>query len=132
MKKIVLIGMIVLGMIVFAEKLTTDGRNNIDKLKGTWRAKGADGSNIIRFFNGKWQLGYECWEDEAECRKEPDYDKSSGMNFYDIKDAKNGVLVVFFDKNLRQYFAYDTKKKALVFLDYKLNITEIFSIKIRE
>lgn len=131
MKKLIIIGMLVFGIMAMAEKLTTDGKNNIDKLKGAWKAKGADGINIIRFFNGKWQLGYECWEDEEECRKEPNYDKTLGMNFYDIKDAKNGVLVVFFDKNLKQYFAYDTNKKALVFLDNKLNITEILGLKAR-
>lgn len=53
------------------------------------------------------------------------------MNFYNIKTAKNGVLVVFFDKNLKQFFAYDTKKKALVFLDNNLNITDVLSVKVR-
>ncbi|MDR2878613.1 MAG: hypothetical protein LBV03_01685 [Fusobacteriales bacterium] len=130
MKKFILLMLMFLGMMVMAEKLNTDGKSNLDKLKGTWRVKGADGSNIIRFFKGKWQLGYECWDDEKECMKEPDYDRKSGMNFYDIKEVKNGVLVVFFDKNLKQYFAYDTRKKALVFLDDKLNIDSILSWKI--
>lgn len=123
--------MFLLGMVIFAEKLTTDGKDNLNNLKGTWKAKGADGVNTIRFDNGKWQLGYECWEDEQECRKEPNYDKSSGMNFYNIKTAKNGVLAVFFDQNLKQHFAYDTKKKALVFLDNNLNITDVLSVKVR-
>ena len=131
MKKLIVLGIMLLGIVAMAEKLTTDGKNNLDKLKGSWRVKGADGGNVIRFLNGKWQLGYECWEDEAECRKEPNYDKTLGMNFYDIKDTKKGVLVVFFDKDLKQYFAYDTKKKALVFLDNNLNITEILGSKVR-
>lgn len=131
MRKIVLCFMFLLGMFVFAEKLTTDGKDNLNNLKGTWKAKGADGVNTIRFDNGKWQLGYECWEDEQECRKEPNYVKSLGMNFYNIKTAKNGVLAVFFDKNLKQHFAYDTKKKALVFLDNNLNITDVLSVKVR-
>lgn len=131
MRKIMLCFMFLLGMVIFAEKLTTDGKDNLNNLKGTWKAKGADGVNTIRFDNGKWQLGYECWEDEQECRKEPNYDKSSGMNFYNIKTAKNGVLAVFFDQNLKQHFAYDTKKKALVFLDNNLNITDVLSVKVR-
>ena len=131
MKKIILVGMMILGMAIFAEKLKTDGKNNLDKLKGTWRVKGADGANTVRYFNGKWQLGYECWDSEEECRKEPNYEKSLGMNYYDIKEAKNGVLVVFFDKNLKQYFAYDINKKALVFLDSNLNITDVLNMKVR-
>ena len=131
MRKIMLCFMFLLGMVIFAEKLTTDGKDNLNNLKGTWKAKGADGVNTIRFDNGKWQLGYECWEDEQECRKEPNYVKSLRINFYNIKTAKNGVLAVFFDKNLKQHFAYDTKKKAVVCLDNNLNIKDVLSVKVR-
>ena len=50
---------------------------------------------------------------------------------YQMTEAKNGVLVVFFDKNLKQYFAYDINKKALVFLDSNLNITDVLNMKVR-
>ena len=36
MRKIVLCFMFLLGMFVFAEKLTTDGKDNLNYLKGTW------------------------------------------------------------------------------------------------
>ena len=36
MRRIMLCFMFLLGMIIYAEKLTTDGNDNLDKLKGKW------------------------------------------------------------------------------------------------
>ena len=36
MKKLIVLGIMLLGIVAMAEKLTTDGKNNLDKLKGAW------------------------------------------------------------------------------------------------
>lgn len=36
MRRIILCFMFLLGMVIFAEKLTTDGKDNLDKLKEKW------------------------------------------------------------------------------------------------
>jgi hypothetical protein len=123
MKKILVAMLLLLSMIVFAEKLTTDGKYNMDKLQGSW-GNSPDDIITIRRNNNKWIIGTyvgDC-EGVSNCK--------NGTAWNIIQKYKNNVFIVrnFYeipskkDKNL--YFAYDTKYKKLVELDSQLNIID--------
>ncbi len=111
MKKLIVLGIMFLGIVAMAEKLTTDGKNNLDKLKGTW----GGAMYRVELKNNKWLLG--------------SYD-AEGTVWEEIQLYKNGALVIkdFYkmpnrkDKNF--YFAWDSKYKILVELDKDLNIID--------
>lgn len=122
MKKLVILIMILLGITVFAEKLTSNGKPNLDKLKGTW---GNDFYQIAHRKND-WYLGVY----------DVNYSTDNEYIWHKIKLYKNSVFVVqnyytpetqVKDKNL--YFAYDIKYKTMVILDKELNILEKISKK---
>lgn len=114
MKRIVFLLVLLLSVTVFAEKLTTDGKTNLDKLKGNW-----ENSRIsIQTKNNKWFFGVY------------DNDETGDYIWKEIKVYKNGALYIsnFHSKEVKNkdrnfYFAYDTKYKTLVELDKELNIT---------
>ena len=54
MKKMILVGMMILGMTMFAEKLKTDGKIIFEKLKGFWRLKEVEGRNNIKILIENW------------------------------------------------------------------------------
>lgn len=109
--------MILLGVTAFAEKLNTDGKDNLDKLRGTW----GGAMYYVELKNSKWFLG--------------SYD-AEGTIWEGIEKYKNGVFVVrnFYkmpskkDKNF--YFAWDIKYKVFVELDKDLNIIDKIPRKI--
>ena len=111
MKKLIVLGIMLLGIVAMAEKLTTDGKNNLDKLKGAWGGP----MYSVELKNNKWFLG--------------SYD-AEGTVWEEIQLYKNGALVIkdFYkmpnkkDKNF--YFAWDSKYKIFVELDKDLNIIE--------
>ena len=111
MKKLIVLGIMFLGIVAMAEKLTTDGKNNLDKLKGTW----GGAMYSVELKNNKWLLG--------------SYD-AEGTIWEEIQLYKNGALVIkdFYkmpnrkDKNF--YFAWDSKYKIFVELDKDLNIID--------
>lgn len=112
MKRLFIVIMLLLSITLFAEKLTTDGNHNLDKLKGIWESLFAE----IIYKNGKWYYISDNPTDEE--------------TITEIKIYKKGVLIVpnlyknydVSDKNL--YFAYDTKYRTLVTLDKNLNIID--------
>ena len=115
MKKILVVMLFFLSMTVFAEKLTTDGKYNIEKLQGKWGSE----TVFIQKKNNKWYYGsYNIGDDVIE--------------WSDIKFLKNGVMMVqnFYSYQIKgrqdrnYYFAYDTKYKILVELDRNLNIVD--------
>lgn len=123
MKKIIFLLMLFCSITIFAEKLTTDGKNNLDKLQGSW-GNSPDDIITIRRNNNKWIIGTyvgDC-EGVSNCK--------NGTAWSIIQKYKNNVFIVknFYeiptkkDKNL--YFAYDTKYKKLVELDSQLNIID--------
>lgn len=120
--------MLLFSVTIFAEKLTTDGKNNLDKLIGNWSNSPDDVITIKR--NGK-QLILGSYV--GDCEGIPRC--SNGMTWDSIQNYKNNIFVVknYYqiaskkDKNL--YFAYDTKYKKLVELDSQLNIVGIMNRK---
>ena len=124
MKKIIFLLMLIMNVFIFAEKLHTDGKNNLNKLVGNW-GNSADDLVSIRLKNNKWYFGSYC----PDCQELSGY--NNGMVWDIIQNYKNGVFIVknFYkipskrDKNF--YFAYDTKYKKLVELDSQLNIIGI-------
>ena len=128
MKKIIFLLMLLFSVTIFAEKLTTDGKNNLDKLIGNWSNSPDDVITIKR--NGK-QLILGSYV--GDCEGIPRC--SNGMTWDSIQNYKNNIFVVknYYqiaskkDKNL--YFAYDTKYKKLVELDSQLNIIGIMNRK---
>lgn len=121
MKKIIFILILCINILGFAEKVTTDGKNNLDKLRGRWDSLQAE----IVYKNNKWY-----YKDDSP------WIESENPVTIEIKVLKDGILVVpnlykyydtqasdykIKDKNL--YFAWDTKYKTLVVLDKNLNIT---------
>ena len=110
MKKSVMFMMLLFNLSIFAEKLTTNGNYNLDKLKGTWDSIFA----TIITKNNKWYYINENPADEEM--------------IIEIKTYKKGVLVVpnlyknYEVKDKNYYFAYDEKYKTLVSLDKDLNI----------
>ena len=115
MKKILVVILFLFSMTVFAEKLTTDGKYNIEKLQGKWGSE----TVFIQKRNNKWYYGsYNVGDDVIE--------------WSDIKFLKNGVMMVqnFYSYQIKgrqdrnYYFAYDTKYKILVELDRNLNIVD--------
>lgn len=123
MKKLIFLIMMMFSIIGFAEKLTTDGKDNLDKLKGKW-----EGERLyIQNKNNKWYFGTY---DNVELG---DYE------WKEIKSYKNSVFVIqnyyapetkVKDKNL--YFAYDVKYKTLVQVDRDLNIVQKISRKLNK
>ena len=121
MRRIMLCFMFLLGMIIYAEKLTTDGNDNLDKLKGKWV------NGEFEFINqkNKWYLDVAC----GDC-------SNNGMERSGFEKYKNGSFVVrnFYkmpnkpDKNF--YFAWDTKYKTFVELDKNLNILNKYPRKV--
>ena len=111
MKKLIVLGIMFLGIVAMAEKLTTDGKNNLDMLNGTW----GGAMYRVELKNNKWLLG--------------SYD-AEGTVWEEIQLYKNGALVIkdFYkmpnrkDKNF--YFAWDSKYKIFVELDKDLNIID--------
>lgn len=111
MKKLIVLGIMLLGIVVMAEKLNTDGKNNLDKLKGTW----GGAMYSIELKNNKWLLG--SYDAEGTIWEEIQLYKNGALvikNFYKIQNKK--------DKNF--YFAWDSKYKMFVELDKDLNIIE--------
>lgn len=123
MKKLIIIIFMLLGMFVFAEKLTTDGKNNLDKLEGKW----VNGQFEFINQNNKWFLDVYC----GDCNME------TGMRRIGFEKYQNGVFVVrnFYkmpnreDKNF--YFAWDIKYKTFVELDRNLNIISRYPRKVK-
>ena len=121
MRKIILCFMFLLGMVIFAEKLTTDGKDNLDKLKGKW----VNGQFDFINSKNKWYLETYC----GDC-------SDNGMDRKGFEKYKNGVFIIknFYqmpnkkDKNF--YFAWDTKYKVMVELDKDLNIISKYPRKI--
>lgn len=96
MKKIILIGMMVLGITIFAEKLNTDGKEHLKELLGKW---GEPQSVYIVLKNNK--LFY--------VDEEGNYNPISKINEYTFK-------ITFIEDNFNLCFAYDIKQKKLAFL----------------
>ena len=118
MKKLIFLIMMTFSIIGFAEKLTTNGKDNLDKLKGKWENERL----YIQNKNNRWYFGTY---DNVELG---DYE------WKEIKLYKNSVFVIqnyyapetkVKDKNL--YFAYDVKYKTLVQVDRDLNIVQKIS-----
>ena len=119
MKKIIFLLMLLFSVTILAEKLTTDGKNNLDKLIGNWSNSPDDIIMIKR--NGKqWILGSYVGDCTGipRCSNGITWDPIQ-KNYYQIASKK--------DKNL--YFAYDTKYKKLVELDSQSNIIGIMNKK---
>jgi hypothetical protein len=112
MKKLVIFMMLLFNLSIFAEKLTTNGNYNLDKLKGTWDSIFA----TIITKNNKWYFVDE----------NPAIDEAYEQTVHEIKVYQKGVLVIpnYYknnkDRNL--YFAYDMKYKTMVTLDKDLNV----------
>lgn len=111
MKKFVFLLMIIMSLSVFAEKLHTDGKNNLDKLVGNWGSY----TYYIQNKSGKWYLGVSNWGDDT-------------VDWTSIKSYKNGVMVApnYYERrgDRNFYFAYDTKYKIMVEVDAGLNIIQ--------
>lgn len=128
MRKFMFLLILLINITVFAEKITTDGKNNLDKLNGNW-GNSPDDIVIIKKNNNKWIIGFYAGDCEGIPRC------SNGISWHDIQLYKNNVFILkdFYkipskkDKNL--YFGYDTKYKKLVFLDHQLNILGIINRK---
>ena len=88
MKKIMLCVMFLFGMFAFAEKLTTDGKDNLDKLKGKW----VNGQYDFINQNNKWHLEVYC----GDCNMD------TGMEKLGFEKYKSGVFVV------RNYYNLDS------------------------
>lgn len=119
MKKLILMLMLVLTSLTFAERLTTDGKDNLEKLKGEYIDSFA--TEITKTPDG-WYIGSSARENSKN----------------KIEVLKNGILRVkhYYPKNFNNYsadgilyFAYDTKYQTLVKLDKDLNIKEILISK---
>ena len=109
MKKIIFLLMLLFSVTIFAEKLTTDGKNNLDKLIGNWYAPDY---TILKKGNRYFmELPTDSFIDEPLI----------------ITNYKNGAMKVKTGNNEYLYFAYDTKYKRLVILDYNLNIKSYFT-----
>ena len=104
MKKSIFLLMILSSMIAFYEKLTTNGKDNLDKLKGNWDSIQATISNTPK---GWYILSYD----------EPDYKLyrfKPGVLYFNPSDKYNKANNI--------YIAWDTKYKTLVTVDKNLNI----------
>ena len=124
MKKILVIMLFLFSMTVFAEKLTTDGKYNMDKLQGNWQ----NGALKIVRKNNEWYAGFLDFNYE---------NPKSDYLWYRIKSYRNGILVIqnYYTsqhkvKDRNYYFAWDTKYKTMVEVDRELNIIEKIKRKI--
>ncbi|RRD40356.1 hypothetical protein EII29_02435 [Leptotrichia sp. OH3620_COT-345] len=104
MKKLLILMMLLFSVSVFAEKLTTDGKDNLDKLKGNWDSILAS----IEKKNNNWYIEYS----SGEVGKISKY--KSGILVFNLSDEYN--------KYGNTYFAWDIKYKTLVMVDRNGNI----------
>jgi hypothetical protein len=118
MRKIMLCFMLLLGMAVFAEKLTTDGKSNLNLLMGKW----ANGTLELR--GEKEKLFFISIASDGEVSK--DIVKNYKPNVYVIENYY--LMPNKKDKNF--YFAWDSKYKTMVELDKDLNIISKITRKI--
>lgn len=81
MKKSIFLLMLLSSMIAFSEKLTTNGKDNLDKLKGNWDSIQATISNTPK---GWYILSYD----------EPDIDLN--LEFYILIQVINIIKLVIF------------------------------------
>jgi hypothetical protein len=111
MRKFIFLLTIIISVSAFAEKLHTNGKNNLDKLVGNW----GNYTYYIQNKGGKWYLGVSNWGDDT-------------VDWILIRSYKNGIMVapnVYERKGDRNfYFAYDTKYKIMVEVDTGLNIIQ--------
>ena len=105
MKKLIVLGIMLLGIVAKAEKLTTDGKDHLKELLGKW---------------GEPAPVYIVLKDQK-------------LYFIDQEDNKNSVgkynsytFVINYSNGMKTCFAYDTKKKALALLN-KCGSDEVFS-----
>ena len=96
--------MLLLSVAVFAEKLTTDGKDNLDKLKGDWDSILG---TIVKTKKGWYIVSYDDPNYKLE-RYKP------GVFYYNPSDEYNKAANI--------YIAWDTKHKTLVTVDKNLNI----------
>ena len=109
MKRIVLIGMMILGMVVMAEKLNTDGKDHLKELLGKW------GEPQPVYLIAKNSKLYYIDEEEVE-------NPVTKLNTYTyvINRVESG------DKSC---FAYDIKHKKFAFLKCGTNEVEQYMPK---
>lgn len=128
MKKLILLLMLLLSISVFAEKLTTDGKDNLDKMKGVWYSE-KGGVVAIAQRKGFWKIGIYGDPGEGEHVE----DRSGSFTWEKLKKMKPGVyLYVLKNEGTVGYYSYDIKYKKLVELDKNLNIKAIFEKDTKE
>ena len=126
MKKIIFLMILLLNINIFAQKLTTNGKHNLDRLVGYWTTKKpSDVYTAIRKKNKIWEIGIECWGENDCPSKIP-------MKWTRIENYKNGALKTNLGDNIYFYFAYDTRLRAYVVIDENFNIIDILDKKLSE
>ena len=113
MKKLIVLGIMFLGVVAMAEKLNTDGKDHLKEILGEW------GSNRIRFYqkNGElWYLDLDNYgyDDDTIPEKITMLNNYTYMihSSYSEKTLKTNPEL----RGKKLCFAYDTKYKKIAFL----------------
>ena len=114
MKKLIVLGIMLLGIVAMSEKLNTDGKSHLKEILGEWGAP-----NTFKFYqkNGElWHLDVFNYGEDEDTRPE----KVTMINsytymihsYYSEQTRKMNPHL----KNWKVCFAYDVKHKQLAFL----------------
>ena len=104
MKKIIVFLMLLFSMTLFGAKFTTNGKDNFDKLKGSWRIAGLF---VIEQKNGSW---YCTLYPEGEGEEE----EEEGPRKHRMVSLGNGGFVLEGEEPDGYYYGYDTRLKKFV------------------
>jgi len=108
MKKLILVSMLLLGMLTFAERFTSPNKRLEISLK-----ENAEGQS---------PAGYFWYNEEGEADR---------YSFFIVRDNKKGIYYVnnYVDlqgkKHTKLYFGFDKKHDTIVILDKNMNIVEV-------
>ena len=105
MKKLIVLGIMFLGVVAMAEKLNTDGKDHLKELLGKW----GEPAPVYVVLQGQ-----KLYFIDQEDNKNP------------VTKYNNYTFVINYSDGMKTCFAYDTKKKALALLN-KCGSEEVFS-----
>lgn len=102
MKKIVALLMMLFTISTFADKVTTNGKDNLNKMRGKW----IGGEYVIKKIRTKWYFSFINGE-------------TGKREIYELKKYKPGVFIA---ENYDLILAWDTKLNTMVTVDKELEI----------
>lgn len=126
MKKFIVLLILVCSLTIFAEKLTTDGKDNFKMMRGVWYSETTQRMMAFSMRKGFFKIGI--YGDPGIGEEIEDYD--GNFSWEKLKKLNESIYLYSYKEDkreYREYYAYDTKYKKVVLLDKNLNIKTIYN-----